>query len=579
MKKKLIFIALWTWSCSTAHAPFPELTFAEPSLPNAPAQPQARLEEMDQQALDRQSTYLLSAGKIDKALSTISKNSSETVLRQLAKRLLTAGVRERQMKKAVLSLYGAALSGQSDALQVFRAAFATEDPQLQVLALKLSPSLSDDEADEIIHIGLSSPYFAIRLESAFLLAEKQSRDASLKIEALVAKAPPELKPLLPPLLSLEGSDRSLKLLEKLLEDPSLETRLSALLETGKNQLDQFTPQIQKIASHSSPLEQEAAARQLGSLQDNSAKEILQALSKSGHLTVRLSALRALYQIGQLTPSAYRQHLLQERSPFIFDLLANLEGSAKSLEPYLKSPIAAERLNALIALVEQGDETSVPFLQAIFAGEEHGITYQPMFSLGHTLHYWEAISLAGVKEREIELLREASLRLKEHLLQKSLENLPRKAFFALIETLFQQPQVELTPLAVQLLENLNSEEAVVFLKAHQNQPASPLIRAWCNLSLYRMQEKGPFREQLLEWIRRHKHCPLIELRPELSRGFIYQPVRAELSPQETSRLLFEMLQALVAQKDDQAIELLLEVIHSGNPENRSALAGLLLRACQ
>ena len=54
---------------------------------------------------------------------------------------------------------------------------------------------------------------------------------------------------------------------------------------------------------------------------------------------------------------------------------------------------------------------------------------------------------------------------------------------------------------------------------------------------------------------------------------------DLTPEENSRLLIEAYQAFAERNDERSIDTLIEVIKEGNPKNRPALAGLLLRAIQ
>jgi hypothetical protein len=51
----------------------------------------------------------------------------------------------------------------------------------------------------------------------------------------------------------------------------------------------------------------------------------------------------------------------------------------------------------------------------------------------------------------------------------------------------------------------------------------------------------------------------------------------LTKAEASHLLIEAVQAFADNQDSLGIDALIEAIASGNPENRYALAGLLLRA--
>jgi len=155
-------------------------------------------------------------------------------------------------------------------------------------------------------------------------------------------------------------------------------------------------------------------------------------------------------------------------------------------------------------------------------------------------------------------------------------LPHDAFLNIARAIFSHQQKELVPLLVRLLENERSEEAILLLRAESERLGSPLIRAYCQLALFRLNEEGPYEKNLFEWIEKNRGNEL-EVRPLLPRK-----VRSDKSPytltlEERSELLVEAFEALAESKKEEALSALLDAIAKGSPHNRCLLAGLLLRA--
>ena len=127
----------------------------------------------------------------------------------------------------------------------------------------------------------------------------------------------------------------------------------------------------------------------------------------------------------------------------------------------------------------------------------------------------------------------------------------------------------------MLENLRTDEAINLLKEGSSKLDSPIIRDYCHLALFRMKVDGPHENYIKHWVMHQKEAELIRLRPMLP-----WKMRIEsdftLNPDETSRLLVDAFIALATARN---IDFLLEAIKLGNPQNRYALFGLLMRATE
>ena len=77
----------------------------------------------------------------------------------------------------------------------------------------------------------------------------------------------------------------------------------------------------------------------------------------------------------------------------------------------------------------------------------------------------------------------------------------------------------------------------------------------------------------------KSSELIRLRPLLPWKYRLEQSDFTLTPDETSRLLIESFLSIANQRDERSIAFLLKAIQLGNPQNRFALMGLLMRATE
>ena len=186
------------------------------------------------------------------------------------------------------------------------------------------------------------------------------------------------------------------------------------------------------------------------------------------------------------------------------------------------------------------------------------------------------SLQNTESRKINL--NLSFAIKESILEEALY-LDRKVFLQLAKRLFDREQNPLVPQLVSLIENLKCEEAIELLQTNAQKPGAPLIRTYCQLALFRMKEKGPFHDNLCNFIEKNISHEMIELKPILSWNDRIMDHSYRLTSKETTQLLVDSFSALANAKDEKSINCLLNAIKTGNPKNRFALAGLLLRAVE
>jgi hypothetical protein len=133
--------------------------------------------------------------------------------------------------------------------------------------------------------------------------------------------------------------------------------------------------------------------------------------------------------------------------------------------------------------------------------------------------------------------------------------------------------------VALLENLQTAGAKQVLKEGAGKLSHPLIRDYCNLALFRLKEEGPYEEIVARWVMQQKEAQLIRFRPLLPWKFRLEQADYALTPEETSKLLIDSFFAIASRRDEKSIAFLLDAILLGNPINRYALMGLLMKATE
>lgn len=529
--------------------------------------------------------YLMQSGNTTKALQVYKDLCKETkshnfeLIQQMGLILLDQGYRSKDPEIQLLTLFGAGISLNEKALYILEDGIKNHNPQLQLIALNFLARYQNDEADVALNRAMSSNYLIIRLEAAYHLAAKKSPNAVGQTESLMSKVNDEALGVFSQLFGMIGDHASIKLMRKLLTNPQEMVRVDTILSAAKYQRDDLLPQIRRMATHHDFAQQEACAYALGELKDESSIPKLQILAKSQNTSIKLAALQALYRLGKTEVRAQVENLAKSKDLYAITLLGGMEGSEKTLYELIKDSNIQVRINAAIALLELNDPKCLIPLCDIFIRDSRDLILLKSNSLGKSLSSWKVVSSASENFSDIPLAFEVSLGLREGLLAKTLE-LPEKNFLQLAHTLFEAQQNDLVPALTELLENLQTPLAIELLKIHQQKAGAPLVRNYCNLALYKLKQPGPYAKNLQEWVTKQQNVDLIKFRP-------FQPMEMrelvtdnyQLTPQETSRLLVEAFDSYISSQDDKGIDVLINILQSGNSKNKYALIGLLMRATQ
>jgi len=392
----------------------------------------------------------------------------------------------------------------------------------------------------------------------------------------MSKVDEELVSLFPQLYALVGNAEALKVLRKLMAHSDEKVRVAAVLSAAKYGRDDLLPSIRILASQHAAAQQEACAIALGMLKDATSVPKLEVLAHSGSSFVKLAAWQALYQLGRHQVINNVMAAAKTGDLFAIYMLGDMDESEDFLFELTKSSNINVRINASLALLQHHDPRCLLSICELLILDSRDLAFIKISSQGNGLTAYKAIPSAQQNMKDNPLIEELSLSIREDALSNAV-GLSENNFLRLAHTLFENEQNDLMPALVFHLEKLRTPAAIVLLKKHQQKAGAPLVRNYCNLALYRLKEKGPYAEVLQTWIVKQQQTDFIKFRP-----FVPWEVRDtesdyNLTPEETSRLLIESFEALTQSQDEQSIDVLLDAIQNGNPKNKYALCGLLMRA--
>lgn len=526
--------------------------------------------------------FLIQQGEHEQALklyqATFQENGQHDfeLLHQIGLRILDYGFRQHDPECQLMALFGASVSAHEDAYYILEESLKSRFPEIQVVALKALARFQNDRADQALLRALGASSLQVRYEAAHQLCKKKHPQAVSQTESLMYKTPKAFWPIYPPLFAMVEDPHSTKILRKLLAHPSEDVRLAVMMSVTKYGRDDLLPQMRQQLFQTQFDQQEACAYTLGSLKDEQAIPKLEKLTSSQYSTVALAAHFALYQLGRETSIKAIEQAAQQEDLFAIAALGSIPDHSEVLLELLHKQNLQVRLNALISLLNQHHSKALAFVDDILIRDKRDLGFTSFHSPGHAFKAWKVIASASQLLKDDLSAYADHLELRESILQKVREQSEAR-FIALAHQIFSKQQNDLIPKTVELLQELGTAEAIECLKQHHQQLGAPLVRHYCNLALYRLQEPGPYGEQLRQWVKAQSQTELIRFQP-LS-PWKWEETSYALTPEETSKLLIDAFEAFTIQQDTQGIETLIEAIATGHAKNKYALAGLLLRATQ
>lgn len=534
--------------------------------------------------LKLQSLFLMQQNKVEESIDRYREYIELTghhdfeMLQQMGLTLLQKGVLSEDHQTFLMTLFGAGLSGSTGALDILERGIGHPDPQTQLLALHFIAKIEDDKADEILNRAMSSDYLSTRMEAAFFLSLRKHPHAVGQIEGLMFRLPPMFKPFFPSLFALIGTSDATAVLRRLIEDSDVNVRIESILQVAGLGRDDFLPLLRKRLSYSHVAELEATAFAIGALKDSSSHSKLKKLGSSSSDNVRIAAALALAALGDRVYLSHIEDLAKKRNLFAISALGQISGYEELLAQLAESTDLQIRINAAVALLQRRDSRCLPALLEILLEDKRDLAFQPAPSIGRTIVVFKGVPLAELRAKDPSIDFTYSLSIREHMLREAI-HLPEENFLQIARTIFERQQNDLIPCTIALLENLQTAGAKQILKKGTEKVSSPLIRDYCHLALYRLKEEGPHEEYITRWIMKQKEAELIRLRPILPWKFRMDQSDHALTPEETSRLLIDAFFSIASRRNEKNIVFLLEAIQLGNPANRYALMGLLMRATE
>lgn len=491
--------------------------------------------------------------------------------------MLQNGVREAKESSDLMSVYGAGLSQSEETMSVLEVGLNSKNPQAQAISLHFLSRLANDKADQLILGLLKNPNPILQLEAVFALAQKKHPKAGALAESLMSKYPAMIKPIFPAIFSELSSRRSDALLRQLLHDADERVRLEAIGALVKNGRDDFLPQLRRLASHTQVQQQEALCFAFERFHDETMCPRLEEFVRSKSPYVAVAAAHTLYILGK---KEYREVLsiaAGEGFGFAVFAMQDVDEAAPELIALTRSSDPDIRLNAAIALAKAKLPGARQALEEVlFQGNNRIITQARSPGKALTCFKW-APAHAAVG-RHGPAIAAVSQNIRRALITEAI-NLPEKDFLYLAEKALSTNQLDIVPLVVKLLENHGSAEAEEILITHAQRIGAPYVRSFCNLALFRMKGKEIYAVKVREWVSQYGMNSIAELKPYLPFELRLETEYFDLSPEEQTSLFLESVEALAVSKKTEDIQTLLDVMQTGNPINRYALAGVMLRALQ
>ncbi len=500
------------------------------------------------------------------------------MLQQMGLSLLQKGIQSDDHQTFLITLFGAGLSGSSSALDILEKGLSHPDPQTQILALHFIAKIDDDRTDDMLNKAMSSDYLSTRMEAAYFLSLRKSPRVVGQIEGLMFRLPPAYRPFFPSLFALIGTHDATSALARLLDDPDLNVRIESILQVARLGRDDFLPSLRKRLTNAHVAELEASLFALSTLKDSASIPKIKRHTTSSIDTVRLAANLCLYHLGERAFISQIIDLAKQKNPFAIGALGDIDATDDLLAQFASSSDLQVRVNAAPALLSKRDPRCLTALKEILIQDARDLAFQPYSSVGRSFTAFRAIPSAELRSKDPTVDLSYSIAIREQLLRESI-HLPESAFLELTRALFQHQQNDLIPSAIALLENLQTDGAIQVLREGTAKLNSPLIRDYCHLALYRLKLEGPHEEHISRWVMQQKDAELIRLRPILPWKFRMEQEEYSLSPEETSKLLIDSFLSIASRREEKSIAFLLDAILYGNPINRYALMGLLMKATE
>jgi len=528
--------------------------------------------------------YLMQAQKFKQALTNYKEYCSQNkkpdfdLLQKLAYIVLEQGSQNSEEDIQMLTMFGAGQARSIKSISILSKGLENPNPKIQLVALHFLSNLQDDQIDSYLLKAMSSPILMTRLEALYMMSKRKHICALGQMEALMNHLPQEFKPLFPELLSILGTKEAKSYLKTFFHDNNINVRLASIIHASLTGQDDLLPLIQQRAKHPHVAEIEACIFSFSLFNDYSSIPFIQSMASHQSENVQLASHLALYNLGDKSHLSAIEKLALGGDVFATLCLGQMEGSENTLVKLLQSHEASLRANAALALLEKKDIRALPVIKEFLFSNQYDEGLKPVYSLGRTQMAFEVINSASSKKEDPMTPLALLQSVKEYVLTKCIE-LPEANFLSLAHELLVEEERDIFPLLISLLQNIKSPQTIAFLKKEALHGKTPIIRDWCNLALFKLKEKGPYERYVKNWVQYQSQNELIQLKEYIPWQMRLQKDSFNLTAQEKSSLMMEMILSLLSRKDIESVDTVLNVWMKGNEKNRYVLAGLLMKAIE
>ncbi len=499
-------------------------------------------------------------------------------LQKMGINILKEALSQEDIEAQILAIYGVDLAKHTQLMPILEKAMQVPDNVVQITALQTLAKFPENKAMDLMVQACSSEFLNVAVTAAFYLAQNKHPLAFELIESLMDKVPAECLEIFPSILSLIDTPRATQRIKKCILNSEESVRVAAVLAASGSQRTELLPEIRALSKQHSVRLQEACAHALGELHDEASITTLKKLAKSSSNSVALSALNALRKLGDPDAIAQIEEFAISKNPFSIQLLKDCPGDIYLLQTLAQGasndPVV---LNASLALLKKKDISSLPTILSILIPENENLMISSIPSPGGALSMYK-LQYKSFATRSIPQIQQMSLDVRAQILAECSE-LPEEAFLEIASQIIDANQNDLIPLVTNHLMTLQTSSSVNLLKKWQQKVGAPYVRICSSLALYKLNEKGPWKDHIISWLRKQKKHPLVKLRAISKWNYKQLPSPYEMNPLEISKTMIEAYLELADKQDEEGIEVILENLSNDRLKNKYALAGLLVLATQ
>lgn len=505
----------------------------------------------------------------------LAKQHDPVVIEKIATAILNEGIESSDINRKLIAYYSLIACNYIPTLQQLKSAMQTTHPGLQLAAIYLLKQHTGDRSEEVLRQGLLSPFPIIQLTTAYALAQKKFPKAYSLLESLLYKTPKALHIYFPEFFATLDTVESRRKVLHFINDGDEKIRIAAIISAMQHQIEEALPYLRNILTHTNPLEQEACLFGLSHMNDTASLSRMKSLSVSACEEVAISGSFALYSLGHHEYYTHIVKLAETENLFAIALLGKIPEAANSLYELLKNPNFTVRINAAFSLLQLRDNKCLPVIIEILQAACQGMNFCQVTSQGGCMHYIKPQAKLPTKIESLALKskQDSTVILENLILQAS--ELTETNFLSIANFLLESNYSSLIPLTVQLLENLQTPEAISLLESGVLKLGCPLIRGYSQIALFKLG-KYPLSRSFHQFLENSLRLNLVnyeEIRNKKNIGVF------TLQPEENLRLVLTCMQAIASESCESSLDILLEVTRNSHDLNRYILAGLLLQCIQ